>query len=97
MYFFSKRNEAIQEWMRSNPAGTTGINEVVLKWQAPICPLGGIQTSGMGRTGGLEGFKQFSNMRSVLKQTSRFNVLPWTFPPFTGRSLWLAKTVQRWL
>ena len=97
MYFFSKRNEAIQEWMRSNPAGTTGINEVVLQVASPNLPFGGIQTSGMGRTGGLEGFKQFSNMRSVLKQTSRFNVLPWTFPPFTGRSLWLAKTVQRWL
>lgn len=97
MYFFSKRNDAIQSWMRANPAGTTGINEVVLQVASPNLPFGGIQTSGMGRTGGIAGFKQFSNMRSVLKQTSRFNVLPWTFPPFTGRSLWLAKTVQRWL
>lgn len=97
MYFFSNRNDAIQSWMRANPAGTTGINEVVLQVANPNLPFGGIQTSGMGRTGGIAGFKQFSNMRSVLRQTSRFNVLPWTFPPFTGRSLWLAKTVQRWL
>ena len=97
MYFFSNRNDAIQSWMHSNPAGTTGINEVVLQVANPNLPFGGIQTSGMGRTGGIAGFKQFSNMRSVLRQTSRFNVLPWTFPPFTRRSLWLAKTVQRWL
>ena len=97
MYFFSNRNDAIQSWMHSNPAGTTGINEVVLQVAKPNLPFGGIQTSGMGRTGGIAGFKQFSNMRSVLRQTSRFNVLPWTFPPFTKRSLWLAKTVQRWL
>ena len=97
MYFFSNRSDAIQSWMRANPAGTTGINEVVLQVANPNLPFGGIQTSGMGRTGGIAGFKQFSNMRSVLRQTSRFNVLPWTFPPFTGRSLWLAKTVQRWL
>ena len=97
MYFFSNRNDAIQSWMRANPSGTTGINEVVLQVANPNLPFGGIQTSGMGRTGGIAGFKQFSNMRSVLRQTSRFNVLPWTFPPFTKRSLWLAKTVQRWL
>ncbi len=97
MYFFSNRSDAIQSWMRANPAGTTGINEVVLQVANPNLPFGGIQTSGMGRMGGIAGFKQFSNMRSVLRQTSRFNVLPWTFPPFTGRSLWLAKTVQRWL
>lgn len=97
MYFFSKRKDAIQAWMQANPAGTTAINEVVLQVASPNLPFGGIQTSGMGRTGGIEGFKQFSNMRSVLKQTSRLNALPWTFPPFTDRSLWFARNIQRWL
>jgi len=97
MYFFSKNNTQIAEWMRTIPAGTTGINEVVLHVASPNLPFGGIQTSGMGRTGGLAGFEAFSNMRSVLKQTSRFNVLPLTFPPFNGLSLSLARFVQRWL
>ena len=97
MYFFSKRQKAIERWMRLNPSGTTAINEVVLQVASPGLPFGGIQSSGMGRTGGLAGFNQFSNMRSVLRQTFRWNVLPLTFPPFGPRSLWLAKTVQRWL
>ena len=97
MYFFSKNDTQIAEWMRIIPAGTTGINEVVLHVANPNLPFGGIQTSGMGRTNGLAGFEAFSNMRSVLKQTSRFNVLPLTFPPFNGLSLSLARVVQRWL
>lgn len=97
MYFFSKNDPQIAEWMRTIPAGTTGINEVVLHVANPNLPFGGIQTSGMGRTGGLAGFEAFSSMRSVLKQTSRFNVLPLTFPPFNGMSLSLARVVQRWL
>lgn len=97
MYFFSKNETAISAWMRAIPAGTTGVNEVVLHVANPNLPFGGIQTSGIGRTGGLAGFEAFSNMRSVLRQTSRFNVLPWTFPPFNGFSLTLARLVQRWL
>ncbi len=97
MYFFSKNDAAVESWMRANPAGTTGINEVILQVAQPDLPFGGIQTSGMGRTGGHEGFKQFSNMRSVVRQQTRHNILPLTFPPFGERSLWLAQTVQRWL
>lgn len=97
MYFFSKNEAAIDAWMRANPAGTTGINEVILQVAQPELPFGGIQTSGMGRTGGHEGFKAFSNARSVVRQRSRHNILPLTFPPFGARSLWLARTVQRWL
>ena len=97
MYFFSHDRDAVDRWMAANPAGTTGINEVVLHVANPSLPFGGIQSSGMGRTGGVEGFKAFSNMRSVLRQTSCFNVLPLTFPPYNGFSLSFARAVQRWL
>ena len=97
MYFFSHDNDAIDQWMMANPAGTTGINEVILQVAQPELPFGGVQTSGTGRTGGLEGFKQFSNARSVVKQRSRHNILPLTFPPYGPRSLRLVRLVQRWL
>ena len=97
MYFFSNRKSQIAKWMQSMPSGTTGINEVVLQVATPNLPFGGIQTSGMGRMGGIDGFEEFSNTRSVLRQTSRFNVLPLTFPPFNRFSLFVARTVQRWL
>ena len=68
MYFFSKRNEAIQEWMRSNPAGTTGI-EVVLRWK-PQFALWGHPNQRHGKDRRLGGIQAILNMRSVLKQTS---------------------------
>ena len=97
MYMFSKDKSAIQHWMVANPSGTTGINEVILQVAQPDLPFGGIQTSGSGRTGGFHGFEQFSNLRSVVKQRTRWNILPMTFPPFGARSQWLAQTVKRWL
>ena len=97
MYVFSKDQSAIQHWTTTHPAGTTGINEVVLQVAQPDLPFGGIQTSGMGRTGGYGGFCQFSNARSVVQQRTRHNILPLTFPPFNGASIWLSRFVQRWL
>ena len=83
--------------MTTTRAGTTGINEVILQVAQPALPFGGIQTSGMGRTGGFYGFQEFSNLRSVVRQRSHWNILPLTFPPFGQRGLWLAQAVQRWL
>lgn len=97
MYVFSKDASAIHRWTTAHPAGTTGINEVVLQVAQPDLPFGGIQTSGMGRTGGYGGFCQFSNARSVVQQRTRHNILPLTFPPFNGSSIWLSRFVQRWL
>ncbi len=97
LYIFSHDAQTIDELMQSTRAGTTGINEVIVQVAQPELPFGGIQNSGMGRTGGRSGFRQFSNERSVVAQRSRFNILPMTFPPFHGRSLWLVRTVQKWL
>ena len=97
MYASSKDESAIPRWTNAHPAGTTGINEVVLQVAQPDLPFGGIQTSGMGRTGGYGGFCQFSNERSDVKQRTRRNNLPLTFPPFKGSSIWLSRFVQRWL
>jgi len=97
LYIFSRNQATIDRWMATTKAGTTGINEVILQVAQPSLPFGGIQTSGMGRTGGHHGFLQFSNQRSVVAQRTRFNILPLTFPPFTPFTRWLAQTVQRWL
>ncbi len=97
LYVFSNRRAFVDRVMTTTSAGTTGINEVILQVAQPTLPFGGIQTSGMGRTGGFHGFQQFSNVRSVVRQRSRWNILPLTFPPFGKRGLRLAQAVQRWL
>jgi len=97
MYFFSKDQVKVARWMAQFPSGTTAINEVILQVAQPELPFGGIQTSGIGRTGGYAGFEAFSNPRTVVAQRSRFNILPLTFPPFTSFTSKLIDGVVRWL
>ena len=97
MYFFSKDQVKVARWMAQFPSGTTAINEVILQVAQPELPFGGIQTSGIGRTGGYAGFEAFSNPRTVVAQRSRFNILPLTFPPFTSFTSKLIAAVLRWL
>ena len=97
MYFFSKDTRKVARWMAQFPSGTTAVNEVILQVAQPELPFGGIQTSGIGRTGGYAGFQAFSNPRTVVAQRSRFNILPWTFPPFTSFTSKLIAAVLRWL
>lgn len=97
MYFFSKDTGKVARWMAQFPSGTTAVNEVILQVAQPELPFGGIQTSGIGRTGGYAGFQAFSNPRTVVAQRSRFNILPLTFPPFTSFTSKLIAAVLRWL
>ena len=97
MYFFSKNQVTVTRWMRQFPSGTAAVNEVILQVAQPELPFGGIQASGIGRTGGYAGFQAFSNPRSVVSQRSRFNILPLTFPPFTSFTSKLIAAVLRWL
>ena len=97
MYFFSKDTHKVAHWMAQFPAGTTAVNEVILQVAQPELPFGGIQTSGIGRTGGYAGFQAFSNPRTVVAQRSRFNILPLTFPPFNSFTSKLIAAVLRWL
>jgi aldehyde dehydrogenase (NAD+) len=97
MYFFSKDQAKVARWMAQFPSGTTAVNEVILQVAQTELPFGGIQTSGIGRTGGYAGFQEFSNPRTVVAQRSRFNILPLTFPPFTSFTSKLIAAVLRWL
>ena len=47
-------------------------------------PFGGVGLSGFGRLHGYEGFKSFSNSKSMLVK-AELNVFPFdqTYPPFT--------------
>ena len=97
MYFFSKDTTKVARWIAQFPSGTTAVNEVILQVAQPELPFGGIQTSGIGRTGGYAGFEAFSNPRTVVTQRSRFNILPLTFPPFNAFTSKLIDAVLRWL
>ena len=66
-YFGDDRREEEQVLTRTLSGGVT-INDVILHGSMENLPFGGIGASGMGAYHAVEGFREFSHARAVLKQ-----------------------------
>lgn len=64
----------------------------------PNLPFGGVGHSGHGRLHGYEGFKQFSNQKSILSKPA-LNFYPYdqVYPPFSGNRPGLIKFLMKYL
>lgn len=96
-YVFSKSKNSISNFISNSRAGTTGINETFIQFVHPELPFGGVGHSGMGKAHGKYGFDAFSNERSFIKQTWRFNAARFSHPPYNGFSRWVANVLIKWL
>ena len=69
LYYFGKdANEEARVINRTTSGGVT-VNDVVMHVAMDDLPFGGIGPSGMGNYHGLDGFKTFSHMRAVYRQS----------------------------
>jgi len=84
MYLFTKSNQRIDRFLHSTSSGTVAINECMLQYANPYLPFGGVNSSGIGKTGGKNGFLEFSNKKSVLFQRSGFSIAKLIYPPYTS-------------
>lgn len=59
-------------------------------------PFGGVGQSGYGRYHGIEGFKSFSNPKSIMHKAP-LNVFPYTaaFPPYTKRKQLIIRALAK--
>lgn len=83
LYIFSNDKNTIKKITSNTESGGVGINEVVLQFSHPNLPFGGVKYSGIGRSHGFFGFKEFSNERSYIKSGS-INFLKLIYPPYTN-------------
>lgn len=83
LYIFSNNKKTIERITSKTESGGVGINEVVLQFTHPHLPFGGVKESGIGRTHGFFGFKEFSNERSYIK-SGRINFMKLIYPPYTN-------------
>ncbi len=65
-------------------SGGVTINDTMLHVVQDDLPFGGVGASGMGRYHAVEGFRTFSQARSVFRQ-SRFSMTSLMYPPYGGR------------
>ena len=85
LYVFSKVRGTVDRVLRATSSGGTAVNNVMIHGLSPYMPFGGVNNSGMGKSNGFFGFKEFSNEKAVAIQRSRFSALQMFAPPYTDR------------
>jgi aldehyde dehydrogenase (NAD+) len=68
------------------------VNEFFLHYMHPDLPFGGVNNSGIGKSHGIWGFREFSNARGVYRR-GRLSPTMLLAPPYKG---WVKKVVG-WL
>jgi aldehyde dehydrogenase (NAD+) len=81
LYIFSKNQEKIDHIINNTRAGGGCINHCAIHFYNHNMAFGGSNNSGIGRSHGFEGFKEFANARSILKQNLP-TVLDRLVPPY---------------
>lgn len=79
LYLFAKDNKVIDKVIKETEFGGGCINDSVYHIATPYLPFGGKGSSGMGSYHGKASFDTFTHYKSVLKQTTLFDI-PFRYP-----------------
>jgi aldehyde dehydrogenase (NAD+) len=79
LYIFSESEEVQEEILRNVSFGGGCINDAMVHLGSPYLPFGGVGESGIGAYHGKGSFDVFSHQKSILKQTTLFD-LPLRYP-----------------
>jgi len=74
LYFFSENEKIQQEVINNISFGGGCINDTIYHLVSPYLPFGGVGNSGTGSYHGKGSFDTFSHQKSVLKQTTKFDI-----------------------
>lgn len=85
LYYFDRDRARIDRMLHESVSGGVVINDTLLHIAQDDLPFGGVGESGQGRYHGMEGFKTFSNARSVCIPSRRLNIVRRLHPPWTPR------------
>jgi aldehyde dehydrogenase (NAD+) len=97
LYIFStsKRNQDLI--LKNTSAGGVTVNDVALHFYNGELPFGGVNNSGIGKSHGHFGFKEFSNEKAVLKQHLPKAGIEFMYPPFTKGVKRLIDLTIKWM
>ena len=95
LYVFSTNKEFNQYILDHTSSGTSVVNDCLIQFGHNELPFGGVNHSGIGKSGGHYGFIEFSNQKSVVIQ--RTNLLKNFYPPYSVKVRWMIDFVLKWL
>lgn len=85
-YLFTTDKEFENDIMQRLPFGGGCVNDVITHLANPNLPFGGTGTSGTGKYHGRYSFEEFTNRKSILVNSSWFD-LPFRYPPYNKSTL----------
>lgn len=87
LYIYSTNKENAEYFLTNTSSGSAVVNNNCIQAGGnPNLPFGGVGGSGMGRAGGLRGFTELSNERSVVHQPlDRFRDFMLQLPPYSEK------------
>ena len=68
VYYFGSKNKNMQMLREKTSSGAFVVNDIAMHFMNPNIPFGGVGASGYGRCHGFEGFKECSNMKSIMRK-----------------------------
>lgn len=83
LYLFTESKDVERVVMKHLTFGGGCVNDVLMHLTNPNLPFGGVGESGMGSYHGRYSFETFSHKKSILRNTTRFD-LPVRYPNFKG-------------
>lgn len=96
LYVFTKDRKFASEVEQQTSSGSLCINDVVVQYSHPNLPFGGVNDSGIGKSHGYFGFKEFSNARSVIRQRIGLTNATAFYPPFGGLKQWIVEMMIKY-
>ena len=94
IYIMSGKKKNIQYFLENTVSGGVGINELMLTPVNPNLPFGGVNNSGIGKSGGKHSFDDFSNPKGVVKKNFG-NLLKLVYPPYKKTIFKYFKTIAK--
>nr|WP_309228288.1 aldehyde dehydrogenase [Virgibacillus sp. NKC19-3] len=79
LYYFSENEKMQEQIMQYLSFGGGSINDTIYHLSNPHLPFGGVGASGMGSYHGKYSFDTFSHDKSILKQSTKFDI-PFRYP-----------------
>lgn len=95
LYVFSADDALTNRVLQQTSAGDSAINATVIHAIHQNLPFGGVNNSGMGKSGGVWGFQAFSHQRSVVEDKLGLSAL--LSPPYTAKVKRLIRTALKFL
>ncbi|MFE8697494.1 aldehyde dehydrogenase [Cytobacillus sp. FJAT-53684] len=93
LYLFSENEMTQKKVLNDISFGGGCINDTVYHLSSPYLPFGGVGESGIGAYHGKGSFEVFSHEKSILKQTTKFD-LPFRYPTMKNGLKFIKKVIN---